>query len=315
MNLRSIHTLVAVVEAGSITQAAEHLGSSQPAVSMALRELEDELGVVLIDRGARPLRPTHAGLALYHRATRLVADVEALALAVRSAADEKVASLRIGVVVPCAPAMVRRLQQMAREVEIRSGLTPDLMKALVAHELDVLITSHAADELEGVDRKLLVREPFVAVLPAARDVGPDELTALAAELPLVRYTARSAIGTAIERYLRRHGIESAHRFEFDSSETVLTTVQAGLGWAITTPICIAQARSDVGQLRIVGLPHPAWRQLYVLYRRDEFESSAVRIHALVADHMADALRATFGAKHWIHDAISIGGDAHDASPR
>ena len=306
MNLRSIHTLVAVVEAGSITQAAEHLGSSQPAVSMALRELEDELGVVLIDRGARPLRPTHAGLALYHRATRLVADVEALATAVRSAAAEKVASLRVGLVVPCAPAMVRRLQQMAREVEIRTGLTPDLLKALVAHDLDVVITSNAAEEIEGIDRRTLVREPFVAVLPAARNARSSDLAALAAELPLVRYTARSAIGTSIERYLRRHGIESAHRFEFDSSETVLTTVQAGLGWTITTPLCIAQARNEIGRFRIVALPHPAWRQLYVLYRRDEFESSAARIHALVADHMIDALRGTFGAKHWVHEAIRIG---------
>ena len=306
MNLRAIHTLVAVVEAGSITQAADQLGSSQPAVSMALRELEEELGVVLIDRGARPLRPTHAGLALYHRATRLVADVEALAIAVRSAAAEKVASLRVGLVVSCAPTMVRRLQQMAREVEIRTGLTPDLLKALVAHELDVLIASNAAEEVEGIDRRPLVREPFVAVLPASHTERSPDLQRLASEMPLVRYTARSAIGTAIERYLRRHGIESAHRFEFDSSESVLMTVEAGLGWAITTPICIAQTRTDVDRLRIVALPHPAWRQLYVLYRRDEFEASAERIHALVSHHMLEALRAAFGAKHWIHASIDVG---------
>ena len=306
MNLRAIQTLVAVVEAGSITQAADQLGSSQPAVSMALRELEEELGVVLVDRGARPLRPTHAGLALYYRASRLLTDVEALAIAVRSAAAEKVASLRVGLVVSCAPTLVRRLQQMAREVEIRTGLTPDLLKALASHELDVLVASNAADEIEGIERRPLVREPFVAVVPAARAERVPDLHQLAASMPLVRYTARSAIGTAIERYLRRQGVESAHRFEFDSSESVLMTVQAGLGWAITTPICIAQTRTDVDRLRIVPLPRTTWRQLYVLYRRDEFEASAERIHALVADHMVDALRAAFGARHWIHDAIEVG---------
>ena len=305
MNLRAIQTLVAVVEAGSITRAASQLGTSQPAVSMALRDLEDELGVVLIDRGTRPLRPTHAGFALYHRATRLVADVEALATAVRSVSAEKVATLRVGLVVPCAPNMVRKLRQTAREVEIRTGLTPDLLRALVGHELDIVITSDAAEEVEGLDRQRLVREPFVAVLPRDRTARTANLVRLAADLPLVRYTARSAIGTAIERYLRRHAIESPHRFEFDSSETVLTTVQAGLGWTITTPLCIAQARCELSSFRIVELPHPAWRQLYVLHRRDEHEAAAGKIRALVAQHMQALLRATFGARHWIHEQVEV----------
>ena len=297
--------LVAVVEAGSITRAADRLGSSQPAVSMALRELEDELGVALIDRGARPLKPTHAGLALYHRAARLVADVEALAIAVKSAAAEKVASLRIGLVVPCSPGMVRRLQQMASEIEIRTGLTPDLMSALVAHDLDILITSTAAEDIEGLDRRRLLREPFVAVVPNSRTTA--DLKSLARELPIIRYTARSAIGSAIERYLHRHGLESPHRFEFDSSEAVLTTVQAGLGWAITTPLCIAQSRNSGDGFRVVELAAPAWRELFVLHRKDEFEASAERIRALVTDHMLELLQAVFGSRYrWLHDAIEFG---------
>jgi len=314
MNLRALQTFVAVADAGSITRAAARLGTSQPAVSMALRELEDELGVVLVDRGSRPLRPTHAGFALYPRAARMVGDAEALATAVRGAASEKVVRLRIGLVVPCPAGMVRRLQGMAGEIEIRTGLTPDLMAALLAHDLDILVTSRAADEIEGFDRQELLREPFVAVLPAGRSRALD-LRVIARELPLIRYTARSAIGTSIERYLRRMGIESPQRFEFDSSEALLTTVEAGIGWTITTPLCIAQGRRPVDGFRIVELPSPALRQLYVLHRRGEFESSVERLRTLVTDHMRDLLKATFGPAHrWVLASVVFGGDAGPGMP-
>lgn len=309
LNLRAIQTLVAVVETGSITKAAQRLGTTQPAVSMALRELEDELSAVLIDRSARPLRPTHAGFALYHRAAQLVSDVASLRSLVASATIDKVPLLRVGFVTPFGSTLIKRLQRMATEIVIRSGLTPELLGALHARDLDIVVTSNPALDPPGLDRVRIVSEPYVAVLPrtASATASWENVHRATRDLPFVRYTARSAIGGAVERILRQRGIEPPDRFEFDTSQSVLTTVEAGIGWAITTPICIAQSHLASDAVRVVPLTGiSARRQLVVVHRRDEFEPSVERLRALVAEHLREIVQAAFGVKlPWIVAAMEF----------
>src|SRR4030095_2670562 len=68
VRLRDLDTLLAVVEAGRMRGAAEHLHLSQPAISKAIRELESALGVPLFERSRTGVRPTAYGLALVQRA-------------------------------------------------------------------------------------------------------------------------------------------------------------------------------------------------------------------------------------------------------
>lgn len=293
-SLRSIETLVAIVEAGSITKAARRLGATQPAVSMTLRELEATLGVTLVDRSVRPLRPTHAGYAFYQRASSVVADVAALPSLVAGVAREKLATLRIGFVTPFGSALVRRLQQVAHEIHIRSGLTPDLVRALLARDLDLVVTSDPATLGGAMDRVGLVKEPFVAVLPRSTDTAGG-IAGAARSLPFVRYTARSAISATIAGILRRHDLDPALRFEFDTSQTVLTTVANGIGWTITTPICIAQSQCDVAALEVLPLADElARRRLVILHRPDEFVPAALRLRELLRGHLVTMVRQAFG---------------------
>lgn len=299
-SLRSIETLVAIVEAGSITKAARRLGATQPAVSMTLRELEATLGVTLVDRSARPLRPTHAGYAFYQRAAGVVADVAALPSLVASAAREKLPTLRIGFVTPFGSALVRRLQQVALEIHVRSGLTPDLVRALLARDLDLVVTSDPATLPGGVDRVGLVREPFVAVLPRGVDPAAG-IEGVAQSLPFVRYTARSAISATIAGILRRRELELPVRFEFDTSQTVLTTVASGIGWTITTPICIAQSQCDTHALQLLPLAgESARRRLVILHRPDEYVPAALRLRELLREHLTGMVRQAFaGERAWV----------------
>lgn len=308
LNLRAIQILVSVVDNGSITGAAQALGITQPAVSMALRDLERSLGTPLLDRSARPLRPTHAGHALYHRAASLMADVASLRAVVASAAADRVALLRIGCVIPFDSGFVRRLQQMATEIEIRSGLTPDLLDALHARDLDIVVTSNpAADRVLNLHRIRVMSEPFVAVLPAGFADAHDwpELRGRLQALPFVRYTRRSAIGGAIEGILGKLDLAPPEQFEFHTSATVLTTVHAGLGWAITTPICIAQSRHSPRSLRILALPiAPVERHLTLVHRHGEFESTVERIRALVVEHLGELVESTFATLPWVVASVT-----------
>lgn len=310
INLRAVQILVAVIDSGSITRAAATLGITQPAVSMALRDLEISLGTPLLDRGARPLRPTHAGHALYQRGASLMADVASLRAVVASAAADRVALLRIGCVIPFDSSFVLRLQQMATEIEIRSGLTPDLLDALYARDLDIVVTSNpAVDRVRHLQRIRVMSEPFLAVLPPSLpDVHDwDAAKRRLASLPFVRYTRRSAIGGAIEGILRQLDLSPPEQFEFHTSPTVLMTVQAGLGWAITTPICIAQSRHSPASVRILPLPgNPTHRHLTLVHRHGEFEGTVERIRALVVEHLGDLVETTFAPMPWVIDSVRAG---------
>lgn len=315
LNLRAIQTFVAVVETGSITRAAQRLGTTQPAVSMAMRDLEIEIAATLLDRTARPLRPTHAGLALYHRAAQLVSDVASLRALVASATIDKVPLLRIGFVTPFGSTLIKRLQQMADDIEIRSGLTPDLLGALQARDLDIVVTSNPAVDPPGLDRVRIVSEPYVAVLPRSFAPGAswDDVHRSALHLPFIRYTTRSAISGAVERILRARGLELSDRFEFDTSQQVLTTVAAGIGWAITTPICIAQSHLAADALHVLPLTGVhARRQLVVVHRRDEFEASVERLRGLVASHLREIMQRAFGTEPGWSEALRFAAESDSA---
>src|SRR5579871_4310689 len=82
--LSTLQLLIRIVELGSFTRAAQEGGMGQPAVSKQVAALEARLGVRLLERTSRGLKPTAAGLDLYHSAVRLIADLEETESRVRS---------------------------------------------------------------------------------------------------------------------------------------------------------------------------------------------------------------------------------------
>src|SRR5215207_3626166 len=83
MELRHLRYLVAVVREGSVTRAAKKLNMAQPPLSRQIHQLEEELGVVLLERGTRPLRLTDAGQFFYEHALSLLDRVEAVLMMTR----------------------------------------------------------------------------------------------------------------------------------------------------------------------------------------------------------------------------------------
>src|SRR5690606_29451348 len=100
---------------------------------------------------------------------------------------------------------------------------------------------------DGLERYAILSEPFLLLLPKNLEATSEqlELKFLATAHPLIRFSARSQIGTQIERHLRRLGIKAARLLEVDATDTLVAMVSAGLGWAIATPLCLLQARGNV----------------------------------------------------------------------
>ncbi len=260
-----------------MTLAASRLGVSQSAVSQLVKRLELDLACTLLDRDLRPAQLTNAGRTLLELSRELLSHANTVAERVRQGALMGHPRIRLGCVDSFAatvgPALVRALSGDASELHLGSGLTPDLLDQLLGRQLDLVICTDAASSQLRLSQTPLFAERFVLVLPLAEavDVHPA-LSDLAARLPLIRYSLRSVIGQQVERWLRHVGLQSERRFEFDATDPLLSLVAAGLGWAISTPLCLWQSRHFIGQVAVLPLPPSALgqRDFYLLGHHGEW---------------------------------------------
>jgi len=278
-----------VAAARSMTLAAAKLGMTQSAVSQAVRKLEANLGVPLLEHGRRPVTLTAAGLLLERRAALLLRDATRLPHALREAGAVPVQEIRLGLVDTFAstagPGLIRELTASAAHVVIWSGLAPSLGAALVARDVDAIVTSDTLDDMDGLVRLPLWKEPFLLLLPGAMraDAGRLTLDELAADLPLVRYSARSHTGLQIERHLRRVGVAAERRIEVDGSDALVAMVAAGIGWAISTPLCLLQGAAHAARTHAAALPGPGFnRTLSLVCLQDGPAGMAARTAAAAA---------------------------------
>lgn len=248
LDLRALEIFLAVCETGSMSAAARHLKLTQPAVSQAVAELERRTEAELFDRNVRPLAVTVAGSVLRQRASVLVAEAREIPQLLRETKRGKVPSIRVGLVdslsrllsVPLATYLSSR----ASEVAILSGLTATHASDLLTRRLDIFIGVDDLEDVHGLERWEIATEPYLLLLPADHK-RPDtlaKLKTLAASMPFVRFSARSQTGVQIERHLRRLGLDIPTTFEFDSPHAVAACVAGGGGFAITTPLCMAEAK-------------------------------------------------------------------------
>ncbi len=314
-DLHALRVFLAVADAGNMTVAAGRLGLTQSAVSQLVRQLEECMGAVLIDRSQRPVVPTATGRVLQRHAQTIISDAEALELAVRHAGSNKVQQLNIGVIDSFAatvgPTLIKTLlKTTATHLSFRSGLAHDQAQGLLSRNLDFIITSDPLDDVDGLDRYAILSEPFLLLLPDR--MGPatelQDLRKLAAAHSLIRFSARSQIGGQIERHLRRLGVKAARLLEVDATDTLVAMVSAGLGWAIATPFCLLQAGARMKGVR--SLPFPAAglnRQLHLITRAGEYGDLPQRIVELSCEIVRrECLPEIKRLVPWLRQQIVIG---------
>jgi DNA-binding transcriptional LysR family regulator len=311
VDLVALKVFLKVGTTGNMTAAAQALGMTQSGVSQVIQQLESELGVILLDRTRRPLRLTAAGSILARRAERLVEEADHLPAAVREAS--LVPEIRVGLVDSFAgtvgPHLIRPFMERVSTITIWAGLTPPLSQALLNRQVDVIVASEAMDDVDSVRRDTLLRESFVLALPKSVRLTRNDLTleTLADRLPLIRYSARSAIGIQIDRHLRRLGIAAPRRVELDSSDTLFAMVAAGVGWAITTPLCVLHGRPDPAAVRIERLPGPGFtRNLTMIAREGEYQQLIDRLATTARTALREScLPAMRNLIPWLGDEIVV----------
>jgi len=240
MELRHLRYFVAVAEEGSLTVAAERrLHTAQPSLSRQMRDLEYEVGVQLMVRGARGVELTVAGRVFLDYARLALAQVEAAREAARRAANPGKPSFALGFLtgqemdwLPEAVRIIRdELPNM--EVTISSRYSPDLADALIRGKLDVAFMRPEAQNPDLVF-KVVTKEPLVVILPSdhrlaayeaidPHDVAGETFISVSKTAPVLR--------VVIDDYLKRLNLDIKADHEVDNLAMAMSLVASTRGVA------------------------------------------------------------------------------------
>lgn len=175
LELRHLRYFVVLAEELHFTHAAERLHIEQPPLSRAIKELEDELGVVLFDRDRRGTKLTPAGTAFLQDARRLFTVLEQARENVKAVAAGARGSLRIavsdGATDPRLSAFLARCRAEEPEIEIRLSEVPLAEQLRGLRSGDFMIGfAHTADVGEGIIAEPIWRDPLVIAVPARHEL-------------------------------------------------------------------------------------------------------------------------------------------------
>ncbi|WP_353230305.1 LysR family transcriptional regulator [Novosphingobium sp.] len=278
-DLHALEVFVVTVELGGMTASATQLRITQSAVSQTITRLEAGIGTPLFDRSLRPLGLTPAGRALYERARRLLTTARSVIDEVREGANLPVDQMTIAMsetfaTLLTAP-LLHRFGMRVGRWRIRSGISLVQQQDFLNRRVDMLVTgSNTLEKHPGIEHHDVMDDPFVLIFP--RDyTGSAEPAEAATRLPFVRYSLDHGMGQRIESQLTRMKLRPANVVEVDIIHQQLTSVALGIGWSVTSALCLAAMPALVDQLRIEPLPRARFsRRVQVVARIGELGNLA-----------------------------------------
>ncbi|WP_144108139.1 LysR family transcriptional regulator [Paraburkholderia sp. BCC1886] len=166
LKMRHLLLLLQIQQHGSLTRVAEHMASSQPAVTNALAELESMFGTPLFERSSRGMLPTALGRVVLERARAMIQDLDHLAREMKAVASGHAAHLHVGVIPfisgQLLSAALKRLQaSLARRVTvtIHEGTSDQLLLQLKDHTVDIVIgRASSTVDLSAASFEVLYRQ-------------------------------------------------------------------------------------------------------------------------------------------------------------
>ncbi|MEY4751952.1 MAG: hypothetical protein RIQ60_4166 [Pseudomonadota bacterium] len=309
MDLRTLRTFIAVVDAGSLSKAAASLFIAQPALTAQIKKLEGELGAQVLDRSHAGVTPTPVGLQLYHDARRLLADAAAMQERIQRSAASPEGSVTLAVPLLLVTLLVGPLllRLKAAYPRIRVYVIDDLsllvQKAMVEGRADLGILVDAP-QVRGLVCQPLAEEAIFLTGhdpegrvpcggPAAARTVPFDV---AAALPLVLQSPRFAIRQAVERIAAERGRVLNIVHEHDSTRVIRSLHLAGAGFTFSpASSAIEHPAPQAGWLR-ARIVEPGITRHYHLAQAAN--RSLTPAAAVVADTLVALVRELITSGAW-----------------
>ena len=293
MLLRHLRYLSSVVEHGSFTRAAQALHVSQPALSQQIRQLEERLGVQLLDRTGKAVRATDAGATYLEYVGRAFREIDAAGRAARDVNDLSSGVLRLGFTPSFSAYLTAPLARRFREKYPRitlelNALSQDEIEAdLIDDKLDCALAFYAA-RASGITSYPLHTERLSLVgrcdHPVMNNKFIDVRCIEKEELILLNNTfvTRQTINNHFDKY----GIKPNIVIETSSMTTIIELIKSS---SLVTILPDAVAIERQGLLSRKLLPTMQERQVVLLQREGAYRSAAMRAFIGILDPLVQEL--------------------------
>jgi LysR family hydrogen peroxide-inducible transcriptional activator len=307
MTLTELKYIVAVAREKHFGHAAEACFVAQPTLSVAIKKLEDELGVPIFERGGSEISTTPLGAQIVAQAERVLEQTAAIREIAKQNKDPLTGQLRLGVIYTIAPYllpqlvrnMIERVPQMP--LVLQENFTVKLLEMLRQGELDAAIMAQPFPQ-QGLLVQPLYDEPFVVAMPSSHPWARRErisATDLKNETMLLLGNGHCFRDQVLEvcpemARFSTTGDGIARTFEGSSLETIRHMVASGIGITVLPKASVPDMQARDGLLRYVPFEDPvpsrrvviAWRKSFT--RRPAIE--AVQQAVLACDlHGVDLL--------------------------
>lgn len=276
VDLKQLRYFLETVEAGTMSAAAKRCKVSQPAMSLAIGELEKRLGEQLLMRGRRGVVPTEAGRILLHHAGRLFSEEASLREQFEERSELRSGKVTFGMIPTLAPYLLPlllgefRARHPGIEIEVGENRTPDLIQRIANSEIEFAILSDVTpDDLRrfGLQSRLLFEEPLLLALPMRhpwahreRDPKPSELTAG----ELIHLSDGHCLRDQTLKVCQLK--QSKEGLQCDQLETALAMVAANLGMAVIPKLAVRTSLPEKIVVRSFKKPAPT-RKIFLLKKK------------------------------------------------
>ncbi|WP_417210326.1 LysR family transcriptional regulator [Antarctobacter sp.] len=306
MDFRQLRYFLAIAEAGSITRAAEHVGVAQPALSLHIKTMEEELGTQLLIRSKSGVAPTEAGQLLMQRARAILDDLARTEDDIRTLDSDPMGEVRIGlpgtisniVAMPLIKAVHTRYPRIRLNIaEAMSGFIAGWLEEGVV-DLAVL---YEPSRSQGIASTLLLEEELVVLWPGETDCLAEMGLSGLRDLPMVLPSRAHGLRLLVDRACATLGFSPNVALEIDSYANIKRLVAEGFGASIL-PTHAVLPETHAGTLAISHIAPPGlWRGAWLVHpsgrpatRAKEAVLSLTTeiVRSLIADGTWAAVRST-----------------------
>lgn len=283
MTLTELKYIVAVARERHFGRAAEACFVSQPTLSVAIRKLEDELGVTLFERGGSEVGITPIGERIVAQAQKVLEESANLKEIARQGHDPLSGPLRVGMIYTVGPYLLPRLMPVLIErapqmpLLLQENFTTRLLELLRQGEIDCAVMALPLVD-SGLSVHPLYDEPFVAAVPREHRWA-DRTSVTAAELKEETmlllgsgHCFRDQVLEVCPEFARfsptTDGIQRT--FEGSSLETIRHMVAAGIGVTVLPASSVPNERNETDLLRYLPFDEPAPARRVVIAWRKSF---------------------------------------------
>jgi len=272
VTLRQLRYFDALARHGHFGRAAEACAISQPALSMQIKEMEEALGGMLLERSARQVALTRFGEELVERVRDILRSVEELGDFARAAHDRFAGRLHIGMIPTVAPYLLPKIiGNLSRtypelDIQVREALTPKLIQELAEGRLDTAILALPVSE-PSLTEVALFSEKFLLVRPREDERTPVPTSERLREMRLLLLEEGHCFREQALSFCKKQLSAPREMLDANSLSTLVQMVSAGIGVTLIPEMAVAvETRSASVSVARFRNPQPS-RTIGMVWRK------------------------------------------------